>query len=121
MKHLILAGALALAPTLALAAPTDVSGAWVVNGDFSQMGIKYSLTCTFTDDGGKLSAPCKSDQGDVTATGKVDGDNVEFAYDTTYQGSPVHLDYKGQVQSDGSIKGSVDAGAAQGAFTASKQ
>ena len=121
MKRLILAGALALAPTLALAA--DVSGAWVVNGDFESMGVKYNLTCTFTDDNGKLSGPCKGDQTvpDVTATGTVDGANVEFGYDTTYQGSPVHLDYKGTVQADGSIKGSIATGGPEGAFTATKQ
>ena len=121
MKRLILAGALALAPTLALAA--DISGAWVVNGDFEQMGMKYSLTCTFTDEGGKLTAPCKGDQTvpDVTASGTVDGDSVEFGYDTTYMGNPVHLDYKGAVQSDGSIKGSIATGGPEGAFTATKQ
>jgi hypothetical protein len=119
VKRLILAGAMALAPTLALAA--DISGAWIVNGDFDAMGIKYSLTCSFTDDNGKLSGPCKSDQGDVTATGAVDGANVEFGYDTTYQGAPVHLDYKGAVQPDGSIKGSIATGGPEGAFTATKQ
>ncbi len=119
LKRLILAGALLLAPSLAAAA--DVSGAWTLNDDFASIGRKFTITCTFTDDGGKLSGPCKSDQGDATATGAVDGANVEFGYDVTYQGLPLHLDYKGAVQEDGSIKGTIAAGVADGVFTATKQ
>jgi hypothetical protein len=119
VKKLIVAAALTLAPGLACAA--DVSGAWTINGAFGD-AIKYSVTCTLAQDSsGKLSGPCKDPQGaTVQTTGAVNGSSVEFAYDTTYQGSPVHLDYKGDVQQDGSLKGSVDAGGAQGTFTATK-
>ena len=56
-----------------------------------------------------------------TVTTGADGKTaVEFAHDTSYQGTPVHLDYKGTVQSDGSLSGTVDAGGASGAFTATK-
>jgi hypothetical protein len=120
MKKLIIAAALTFAPAIACAA--DVSGAWTVNGAFGD-AIKYSVTCTLAEDSsGKLSGPCKDGQGaTVQSTGSVNGAAVEFAYDTTYQGSPVHLDYKGDIQSDGSLKGTVDAGGAQGNFTATKQ
>ena len=119
MKKLLLAAALALAPIAASAA--DISGDWTVNGAFDSMGVKYTLTCTFAvDAAGKLTGPCKGDQGDLTATGAVTGGNVEFAYDTTYQGTPVHLDYKGAVGADGSITGTVDTGGPQGTFTATK-
>ena len=126
MKKLLLAGAfLALAPAGAMAA--DESGAWKINGAFDAMGINYSITCTMAQgDAGALTGTCTAPQGEtgdpIKATGTVstDGTKVEIQYDTTYQGSPVHLDYKGDVQPDGSLKGTIDAGAAQGTFTASK-
>lgn len=125
MKKLALAAALALLPGAALAA--DLSGAWNVAGSFDAMGIKYSSACTLAEDaGGKLSGTCQGTQQESAATtgtvttgadGKTD---VEFAYDTSYQGSPVHLDYKGAVQGDGTLAGTVDAGGASGTFTAAK-
>ena len=117
---MLLAGALmALAPVAAVAG--DMSGAWKIDGAFDSMGIKYSVTCDLKQDGGKLAGPCKTDQGMAQATGTVDGSKAVLSYDTTYMGGPVHLDYKGDVQADGSLKGVIDAGAAQGTFTAAKQ
>jgi opacity protein-like surface antigen len=120
-KLLIAAAALALAPVVAFAA--DLSGAWTVNASFDSVGIKYTVTCTLAQDGaGKLTGPCKDDAGSNAATGTVDGSTVSFAYDTTYGGNPYHLTYKGALQTDGSLTGSVDAsGQAQGTFTATKK
>jgi hypothetical protein len=118
-RLLIAAAALAFAPVAASAA--DLSGDWTVSGAFKDMGVNYTLNCTFAVDSGKLSGPCKSDTGDVAATGVTDGTTVEFAYDTTYNGGPVHLDYKGALQSDGSLSGTIDTGGPQGTFTATKQ
>jgi hypothetical protein len=119
MKVMLFAAALALAPVSALAA--DASGAWTVNGAFGDE-IKYTAACTFKQDSaGKLAGSCKqADQPDAAATGQVDGSKVEFTYDTTYQGSPYHLDYKGDLQPDGSLSGTVDAGGPQGTFTAKR-
>lgn len=120
MKRLLFAATIALAPITAFAA--DLSGSWTVNAAFDSMGIKYALPCTFAvDSGGKLTGKCTSDQGEVDPTGTVSGSAVEFGYDTTYQGSPVHLDYKGTVQADGSLSGTVDTGGPQGTFTATKK
>lgn len=125
MKKLVLAAALALSPAAALAA--DLTGQWNVAGAFDAMGIKYSSACTLAQDaGGKLTGTCQGTQQESAATtGTVttgaDGKTaVEFAYDTSYQGSPVHLDYKGTVQADGTLAGTVDAGGADGTFTAAK-
>jgi hypothetical protein len=125
MKKLVLAAVLALAPGAALAA--DLSGAWNVAGSFDAMGIKYASACTLAQDsGGKLTGTCQGTANESAATtGAVttgaDGKTaVEFAYDTSYQGSPVHLDYKGAVQADGTLSGMVDAGGASGTFTAAK-
>ena len=119
-KLLIAVAVLALSPVVAFAA--DLSGAWKINGSFPDMGVNYSLTCTLTQTGTALAGPCKGPQGeDIKATGSVDGAKADIAYDTTYQGTPVHLDYKGELQPDGTLKGAIDAGAAQGTFTAAKQ
>jgi hypothetical protein len=125
VKKLVLAAALALLPGAALAA--DLSGAWNVAGSFDAMGIKYASACNLTQDsGGKLTGACTGTQNEQAATtGTVttgaDGKTaVEFAYDTSYQGSPVHLDYKGALQADGTVTGTVDAGGADGTFTATK-
>jgi opacity protein-like surface antigen len=121
MKKLLLAAVLACAPSAVLAA--DMTGAWTINGAFDAMGVKYTVTCNLTQDGtGKLAGPCKGPMGEpLTAAGAVTGASVELAYDTTYQGAPVHLDYKGDVQSDGTLKGTIDTGGPQGTFTATKQ
>ena len=121
MKKLLLAAAIACVPSIVLA--QDLSGSWAILGSFDSMGIKYNVTCTLTQDGaGKLAGPCKGPMGEaLAAAGAVTGTSVELAYDTTYQGAPVHLDYKGDVQSDGSLKGTIDTGGPQGTFTATKQ
>ena len=125
MKRLLLAAVLACAPSIALAA--DISGAWTINGAFDALGVKFTATCTFSQDAaGKLTAPCKGPQGeDISATGAVTSGSdgkpmVEFGYDTNYQGTPVHLDYKGAPQTDGSLAGTIDTGGPQGTFTATK-
>ena len=119
-KLLIAAAVLALTPVAAFAA--DLSGAWKINGNFDSMGVTYSLTCTLTQTGAALAGPCKGPQGeDIKATGSFDGTTATISYDTTYQGTPVHLDYKGALQPDGTLKGAIDAGAVQGTFTAAKQ
>jgi hypothetical protein len=131
MKTLIIAAALALAPVAASAdsmaampsAPAkDMSGAWKIDGAFGD-AIKYTLTCTLKQDGMKLSGPCSNSLGGdpVSATGSVDGAKVVLSYDTTYQGSPVHLDYKGDTQADGTLKGVIETGMAEGTFTGAKQ
>jgi hypothetical protein len=125
MKKLVLAAVIALAPGAVFAA--DLSGAWNVAGSFDAMGIKYNSACKLAQDAsGKLTGTCQGTQQESAATtGTVttgaDGKTaVEFAYDTSYQGTPVHLDYKGALQADGSLSGTVDAGGANGTFTATK-
>ncbi len=118
-KLLIAAAALALAPATVFAA--DLSGAWTIHGDVGG-AIQWTSACTLTQGtDGKLAGTCKGTQNeDAAATGASSGSTVEIAYDTTYQGSPVHLDYKGDVQADGTVKGTVDTGGPAGTFTLTK-
>ena len=106
MKRLLIAATalMAMAPVAAFAA--DLSGSWTISGAFDALHIKYSVACTLTQTAAALAGPCKDDQGAVLqSTGSFDGTNAVISYDTTYQGNPVHLDYKGALQADGSLKG----------------
>ena len=119
MKRLLIAAAFALAPATVFAA--DFSGAWTIHGDIGG-SIQWTSACTLKQAAdGTLSGTCKGTQAeDAAATGSVTGTTITIAYDTTYQGSPVHLDYKGDVQADGTAKGTVDTGGPAGTFTLTK-
>lgn len=122
MKILLAAWAALGAVALPLAGRAAEPGeTWKINGDFPGT-INYTVVCTLTAEGGHLAGPCKDDKGAVSAaTGTAAGSAWELAYDTTYLGTAIHLDYKGDVQADGTLKGSVDAGVAMGTFTAARQ
>ena len=120
MKRLLAAAAaLALAPTGALAA--DLNGVWKLHGVFNDV-ISYTATCTFKQTGASLAGPCVDPQNNtnVVAKGSVNGAAVEFGYDAAFNGLTVHLDYKGALQPDGTLKGVIDTGGPQGAFTANR-
>jgi hypothetical protein len=116
---LIAAVALALAPASALAA--DLSGVWKVHGVFDNV-ISYTAVCTFSQAGSGLAGPCVDPQNDTNAQAKgaVNGAAVEFGYDTNFNGLPLHLDYKGALQPDGTLKGVIETGGTPGAFTANR-
>lgn len=119
MKRLLIATALVFAPGAVFAG--DLSGAWTIHGDIGG-SIQWTSACTLAQDpAGKLSGTCKGTQNeDAAVTGQASATTIEIAYDTTYQGSPVHLDYKGDVQPDGTAKGTVDTGGPAGTFTLTK-
>jgi hypothetical protein len=113
------AAALTLAPAGALAA--DLSGAWNVHGVFVDV-ISYTAVCTFHQAGASLAGPCvdPANNTNVQAKGAVNGAAVDFSYDTTFNGVALHLDYKGALQPDGTLKGVIDANGSPGAFTANR-
>ncbi len=120
MKNLVIAATvLFLAPAGAQAA--DLSGVWKVHGVFNGV-ISYTAVCTFRQSGASLAGPCvdPSNNTNVQAKGAVSGASVEFGYDASFNGLAVHLDYKGALQSDGSLKGLIATGGPQGSFTANR-
>ena len=118
-RGLIAVAALAFAPVAASAA--DLTGVWKVHGVFNAV-ISYTATCTFRQAGGNLGGPCVDPQNNtnVVAKGAVNGGNVEFGYDASFQGLTVHLDYKGALQPDGTLKGVIETGGPEGSFTANR-
>jgi len=124
VKKLLLAAALALAPMTALAASSD----WTINAAFDSMGVKFTTTCHLDQDaGGKLSGTCigsaqeKTVASGAVATGTDGKPSYNFGYDTTYDGTPVHLEYVGSPQADGSLAGTISTGGPQGTFTATRK
>jgi hypothetical protein len=119
MKTILLsAAALLMAP--AIAAAQDFTGSWTMELDIA--GMKYPGACAFTQTGNTLGGTCGGADGKtVTVSGTVDGAKATFAYDTVYQGNPLHLAYTGEAKSDKEMAGAVDAQIAQGTFTATKQ
>jgi opacity protein-like surface antigen len=120
VKRLVIAAALlVLAPAAAQAA--DLSGVWKVHGVFTGV-ISYTAVCTFRQSGASFAGPCvdPSNKTNVQAKGAVSGGAVEFGYDASFNGLAVHLDYKGALQADGSLKGVIATGGPQGAFTANR-
>lgn len=121
MKTLFVAAAVALtfAPATALAA--GLSGVWKVHGVFSGV-ISYTAVCTFKPSGADFAGPCidPTNKTNVQAKGAVNGGAVEFGYDASFNGVAVHLDYKGTLQPDGSLKGVIVTGGPQGDFTANR-
>jgi hypothetical protein len=113
VKKLLIAAALTLLPAAAFA------DTWTINASFGD-AIKYTTTCAVTNTSGALAGTCTDPQGGaaVAAKGTLSATAFELAYDTTYQGGPLHLDYKGAVAADGSVSGTIDAGGPQGTFTA---
>ena len=114
MKLAIAAAAIALMiPAIASAEPQT----WNVKSDIA--GIQFTLKCNLDIADGKLSGPCinSMDGKPVQATGTYTDTTSEFSYDTEYQGSPIKVTYKGQMQSDGTVKGTMEAGGAEGTFT----
>ena len=92
--------------------------AWRFEVGFSDE-IKFNLICSLKDDGGRLRGPCGITDGAILQTsGETEGETISFGYDADVSGKPLHASYTGTLQSDGSLKGSVKAGDATGAFTA---
>ena len=118
MKHALLVAAVTLlAP--ALAGATDLSGAWKFEATGPRGGAT-AMTCTLTRSGTHIAGSCVTARGaTVDVSGAVAGTRVDFGYNLT--GSPLHVDFKGVLQSDGSIKGTITAAIPPVPFTGTKQ
>ncbi|MBI5086814.1 MAG: hypothetical protein HZB13_19730 [Acidobacteria bacterium] len=100
-------------------AAADVTGDWKVEGEIA--GNPVTPTCTLKQEGAKLSGACKSELGESALKGEVDGEKVKFEYEIDYNGTKYLLTYSATLDSANSMKGTVDAGVASGAFTAKKE
>lgn len=96
-KVMILAALGLLLTAIAFAA--DVSGTWTASFD-TQVG-QQNYTYTFKVDGGKLTGTAKSNLGEGTITnGTVNGDDITFTENLSYQGMELMIVYKGKISGD---------------------
>jgi hypothetical protein len=118
MKYALLFAAITLlAPAIACA--DDLSGAWKFEATGARGGTS-TMACTLTRSGTSIAGSCVTQQGTTVAvSGTVTDGEVEFGYNAA--GSPLHVDFKGVIQSDGSIKGNVTAAVPPVPFTGTKQ
>jgi hypothetical protein len=123
MKTLLLTAAAAALFAPGIAAAADLTGTWKVDLDIA--GMMFHAACDMKEDAMMaLTGTCTGTDANpmpVAMTGMVDGNNVKWAYDITYQGNPMHVAYTGAVKSDKAMDGAVDVQIAQGTFTATKQ
>src|SRR5215471_6536976 len=99
----------------------DLTGGWTVNLQLDT--INATPTVTFKQDGEKLTGDYVSQQyGKFPLTGTVKGSAVTFSVTLNIEGNSMVGSYVGAVQSDGTIKGSVDYGGMMtGTFTAARK
>ena len=119
MKTLVLTVLLGSSAMIAAAADNAaLSGQWKVHSSIA--GYDNDQTCTITQKGNEVSGSCTSDQGTVQIVGKVDEKKVSWLYKSEYNGSPLTVSFKGTLNSEAKITGSVTAEeyGVEGEFTA---
>jgi len=108
----VAAAALLLGAQLASA---DVTGKWAFSVDI--MGQTGVAQVSLQQDDATLSGHYSGQLGETDFTGSATGNDIEFVL----VGSQGNVTYKGTVQDDGTLKGTVDLGGmAGGTFTARK-
>ena len=86
-----------MVPVAALAA--DITGTWTAAFD-TQVGVQ-NYTYTFKVDGSKLTGRVKSQFSDgEILEGTINGDDISFVENLTYEGMPLRIVYKGRISGD---------------------
>ena len=120
-------GVLAVALGLAALAPegvtaqADVSGAWALEVT-TDNGVTHP-TVTFEQNGASLTGHYSSEAlGENRVTGSVDGSSVNWSFEADLQGQGVPVTYRGTVDEDGRMSGTLDIadGMLTGTFTATR-
>ena len=84
-------------PMAAFAA--DITGAWTAAFE-TQVGVQ-NYTYTFKVEGNKLTGHVKSQFSDgEIQEGTINGDEITFVENLTYEGMPLRIVYKGKISGD---------------------
>ena len=115
----VAAPALLLA-TIQSASAGDVSGTWKVDG--SVFGYAVKPTCTFKQEGTKLTGTCAGAPNDAPLTGDApDARTVNWEYVADDKGDKHAMKFMGVLDSDKTMKGKFTADGHGGKFTAQEQ
>jgi hypothetical protein len=106
MRYLTLVFALLLSSLSALAA--DVAGTWALT--IESPNGPLDVTLTLKQDGDKLTGIVSSQMGEAPITGTVKDSAVEFTMNFDANGAAMVLLYKGKIDTDGKIAGTIDLG-----------
>lgn len=88
-------------------AQVDVSGTWQLAVTTDQ-GVTHP-TVTFRQEGADLTGDYSSEAlGQNRVSGTVDGTSVTWSFSATLQGQDIPVRYRGTLQDDGTISGSID-------------
>ncbi len=119
MNRIVVTGAGAAFLTMPLAArAADFTGAWLIQQTIGAQPPS-AVVCVLKADKAVLYGPCAARvEHSRAATGWLDASSMTFRYRTDYNGSGVHLVYRGDVQPDGSVKGNVTSEGGKGVFQA---
>jgi hypothetical protein len=71
-------------------------------------GETHPATCTFKQDGDKLTGTCKGEYGETALTGQIQADKFSWKHDVPYNGETITLNYSGTLSSATEIKGAVN-------------
>jgi hypothetical protein len=104
MKRFYALALLAALPVLA--ADTPLAGSW--NISINVNGETHAATCTFKQDGEKLTGTCKGEYGETSLTGQVQDDKITWKHEVPYNGETLTLSYTGTLSSATEIKGGVN-------------
>jgi hypothetical protein len=103
-------------------AKADITGAWVF--EVTTDNGTTTPAVTFKQDGEKITGHYSSQTlGEADLTGTLKGQDLVFSFSADLQGTSVPVSYKGTVQGNDSIKGTIDVagGLATGTFTAKRK
>lgn len=98
----------AFASVVALAAQqqSTVAGKWKVSSNVG--GTASEQTCTFTQKDDAVAGTCEGDRGPLPVSGKVDGKNVTWQFNTQWEGQTLTVIYSGALESPAKMTGTVD-------------
>ena len=95
-----------LAALTAFGADRSLTGSWKIT--INVAGESHEASCTFKQDGEKLTGTCKGESGEGALTGEVTGEKFTWKHDIPYNGDTITLSYAGTFSSDTEIKGDVN-------------
>ena len=104
---IVLAVVFVTAAALPASQQATVAGKWKVSANIG--GTASEMDCTFTQkDDGAMAGTCEGEQGPREISGKLDGKNVTWQFNTTWEGQTLTVIYSGVLQSPTKITGRVD-------------
>ena len=120
MKAFLSAVILVSTASLAAADPSSFAGKWQVHNDIA--GNISEFTCTFEQNGTELAGDCVTAENTIKITGTVEEQKISWVFKSEYNGSPITLTYKGSLNEEQKIEGTVfvEEYSAEGNFTATQ-